>query len=324
MGDTMNKKPKSLRIGDKVAVVAPSSATDSASLEKAEKKLKAMGLNPVMFPTCYTNYGHLSAPDEMRAKDVNDAFRDESIKGIICLRGGYGTPRILNKLDYEMIAENPKVFVGFSDITALHVAFNQICHMTTFHGPMATSNFAKFKNEDVLFEPYTYNSLQRNIFTNEPAGEHKNSGDEPLSFFCCKDAEGELIGGNLTLLVSTMGSPYELDARGKILFIEEVNEPIYKIDRMLTTLALAGKFEQCAGVVFGTFTGCEREEKAYEGGLDLTLEEVINNTVVPFGKAVVYNFKAGHSFPQPTLAFGTNVKIDACRNKVIFTESGCR
>ncbi len=317
-------KPELLKNGDKVAVVAPSSAADLQSVEKGEQKLKAMGLNPVMLPTCYTNYGHLSAPDYDRAKDINDAFRDESIKGIICLRGGYGTPRILNMLDYEMIAKNPKVFMGFSDITALHMAFNQICSMITFHGPMATSNFAKFKNEGIIFDTYTYNSLYKNIFTNEPLGEHINPKDEPLSVFCNGTAEGRLIGGNLTLLVSTLGSPYELDARNKIIFIEEVNEPIYKIDRMLTTLALAGKFEQCAGVVFGTFTGCQREEKAYEGGLDLTLEEVINNTVVSFKKPVIGNLKAGHSFPQPTLPLGTYVKIDADNNKIFFTESGCK
>lgn len=320
----MNEKPKFLKIGDKVAVVAPSSATDLKSVENGERKLKAMGLIPVMFPTCYTNYGHLSAPDIERAKDINDAFKDESIKGIICLRGGYGTPRILDMLDYEMIAANPKVFVGFSDITALHMVFNQICHMTTFHGPMATSNFAKLENDNVIFEPYTYKNLQKNIFSNEPIGEHINPNAEPLCSMWRGAAEGELIGGNLTLLVSTMGSPYELDTRGKVLFIEEVNEPIYKIDRMLTTLALAGKFEQCAGVIFGTFTGCEREEKAYEGGFDLTLDDVIKNTVLPFSKPIISNFKAGHSFPQPTLPFGTKVIINADNKKVIFTESGTK
>lgn len=316
-------KPKSLRNGDKVAIVAPSSATDLQSVEKAEQKIKAMGLNPVMFPTCYTNYGHLSAPDSDRARDINDAFRDESINGVICLRGGYGTPRILNMLDYEMIAAKPKVFVGFSDITALHIVFNQVCRMTTFHGPMATSSFAKFNNGIIDFEQYTYSSLHKNIFTNEPVGEHINPKDELLKGINSGTAEGRLIGGNLTLLVSTMGSKYELDTKDKILFIEEVNEPIYKIDRMLTTLALAGKFEQCSGIIFGTFTGCEREEKAYEGGLDLTLEEVIYNTVVPFNKPIISNFKAGHSFPQPTLPLGTKVKIDASVNKVVFTESGC-
>ena len=319
-GDCMNK-PKALRNGDKVAVIAPSSATDLQSVQKGEQKLRAMGLNPVMFPTCYTNYGHLSAPDIQRAKDVNDAFEDESIRGIICLRGGYGSTRILNMLDYEMIAANPKVFVGFSDITALHIVFNQICHMTTFHGPMATSNFAKFNNNTVKFESYTYENMRKNIFTTEPLGEHKNPNEEPLTSMYNGSAEGELIGGNLTLLVSTLGSKYELDTRNKILFIEDVNEPTYKIDRMLTTLALAGKFEQCAGVLFGIFTDCEREQKGY-GGFDLTLEEIINNTVVPFKKPIISNFKAGHSFPQTTLPFGTMVKIDADLNKIVFIECG--
>ncbi|MFA9422475.1 MAG: LD-carboxypeptidase [Sedimentibacter sp.] len=316
--------PKLLCAGDKVAVIAPSSATDLVSVEKGEKRIKALGLNPVMFPTCYTNYGHLSAPDEERAKDVNDAFRDESIKGIICLRGGYGSPRILNLLDYSMIASNAKVFVGFSDITALHVAFNQICHMTTFHGPMATSNFGNIKDDKVEFDLYTYESLIKNLFTNEPIGVYKNPNDENLKSFCEGEAEGKIIGGNLTLLVSTMGSKYEIDTKGKILFIEEVGEPIYKIDRMLTTLALAGKFQQCEGVILGNFVNCEREKKAYEGGLDLTLEEVIKNTIVPFNKPIIYNFKAGHSFPQPTIAFGTQVKIDTGQCEIVFTQSGTR
>lgn len=317
-------KPNLLKPGDKVAVVAPSSGTDLETVKKGELRVKAMGLEPIMFPTCYTNYGHLSAPDEQRAKDINDAFRDTSIKGIICLRGGYGTPRILNMLDYEMIKENPKVFMGFSDITTLHMAFNQICRMTTFHGPMATSNFAKIEDDVVEFESYTYDSIRKNLFTNEPVGEHINPNNEPLESYCGGISEGELIGGNLTLLVSTLGSKYELDTKDKILFIEEVNEPIYKIDRMLTSLALAGKFEECNGVMFGTFTGCERETKAYEGGLDLTFDEVIMNTIVPFNKPIIYNFKAGHSFPQPTLPFGTMARIDGDNKKVVFMESGCK
>ncbi|WP_312699338.1 LD-carboxypeptidase [Sedimentibacter sp.] len=315
-------KPKKLNMGDKVAVVAPSSATDLKSVGNGELKLKSLGLNPVMFPTCYTNYGHLSASDEERAKDINDSFRDESIKGIICLRGGYGTPRILNMLDYEMIKKNPKVFMGFSDITALHTAFNQLCGMITFHGPMATSNYAEIKDGNVSFEPYTHDSLVKNIFTNEPVGLYANPPGEELITYNAGTAEGIIAGGNLMLLVSTLGSKYEIDTRGKILFIEEIDEPIYAIDRMLTSLSLAGKFKDCGAVIFGTFTNCKREQKAYEGGLDLTLEEVINNTVVPFNKPVIGNFRAGHNFPQPTIPLGTYVKLDAYNNKIIFTESG--
>lgn len=318
------KKPLRLQKGDRVAVVAPSSATDMKTVEEGEKKIRALDLEPVMFPTCYTNYGHLSATDEKRAKDINDAFNDDNIKGIICLRGGYGTPRILNMLDYEMISSNPKVFMGFSDITALHVAFNQLCGMTTFHGPMATSNFAKIKEDKVKFDEYTLNSIEKNLFSGMPSGIHTNPGDEELKSYGDKAAEGMLAGGNLTLLTAAMGSGFEVDTRGKILFIEEVGEPIYKIDRMFTTLALAGKFDDCKGVILGTFVNCQREQKSYEGGLDLTLEEVVENTIVPFNKPVIYNFKAGHSFPQPTLPLGTQVRIDAIKRQVEFLESGVR
>lgn len=316
-------KPKHLSKDDKVAVIAPSSATNSNSVELAKMKIKALGLNPVMYKTCFSKYGHLSADDETRAKDVNDAFNDSSIKGIICLRGGYGTPRILNLLDYEMIKNNPKVFVGFSDITALHIAFNKICGMSTFHGPMATSNYANVIDDQIVFEKYTHDSLVKNIFSNKPIGLYKNPQDEKLKTYCSGRAEGELIGGNLTLISSTLGSPYEIDTKNKILFIEDVGEPIYKIDRMLTSLSLANKFKDCAGIILGTFINCNREKKDYEGGLDLTLEEVIENTLVPFNKPIIYNFKAGHNFPQPTLPFGTLVSIDSYYSSVIFKESGC-
>lgn len=310
-------KPIPLKIGDKVAIIAPSSATDIKSVEKGEKRIRALGLKPVMFPTCYTNYGHLAAPDQDRARDINNAFGNKTIKGIICLRGGYGTPRLLDLLDYEIISLNPKVFVGFSDITALHIAFNQVCKMVTFHGPMATSNFAKV-NSKVEFDHYSTKSLIKNIFTDEPIGLYYNPPGEELFSLNSGKAEGILTGGNLSLLVSTLGSKYEIDTKDKILFIEEVGEPIYKIDRMFTSLSLAGKFNDCKGIILGTFTNCEREKKSYDGGLDLSLEEVIDNTLVKYNKPIIYNFRAGHNFPQPTIALGTNVVINADSKQIRF------
>ena len=315
-------KPKPLKAGDKVAIVAPSSASEPKAVKQAEMKIKAMGLEPVMFPTCYKSYGHLSAKDEERAGDVNNAFKDETIKGIICLRGGYGTTRILDLLDYEMIASNPKVFLGFSDITALHIAFNQICKMVTFHGPMAATNFARVKNDKVEFDEYSYQSLYKNIFTCETPGLYTNPKNETLKSLNSGQAQGLLTGGNLTLLTATLGSKYEIDTKDKILFIEEVGEPVYKLDRMLTSLALAGKFDDCAGIILGSFVKCERDKKAYEGGLDLTLEEVVDITLVKYKKPIIYNFKAGHGFPQPTMALGTLVRIDADKKEVEFLESG--
>jgi muramoyltetrapeptide carboxypeptidase len=318
----MITKPHALQKGDKVAVIAPSSAADKEVVKNAQRRVYALGLTPVMYPTCYTKYGHLSARDDERAKDVNDAFSNEDIKGIICLRGGYGTPRILELLDYEMIKLNPKVFVGYSDITALHIAFNKICRMVTYHGPMATSSYETATDSEVQFEEYTYQSLSKNIFTSQPIGVYQNPKNEELETLLGGKCQGEIVGGNLSLLVSTLGSPYEVDARGKILFIEDVGEPVYRIDRMLTSLSLAGKFNDCNGLILGTWSNCIREKKSYEEGYDLPLDEVFENTLKKFNKPIISNFRAGHNFPQPTIPFGTHVEMDADERKIIFTESG--
>jgi muramoyltetrapeptide carboxypeptidase len=314
-------KPKALREGDRVAVISPTTWADIDAVNKGEQRIRAMGLEPVMFPTCYSKHGYLSAPDEKRAEDVNNAFADESIKGIVCLRGGYGTMRILNLLDYDMIRKNPKIFMGYSDITGLHVAFNRICRMVTYHGPMALSSFAKVKGNKVKFEKYTYESLRKNLFTNEAPGLVENPKGEAMESLVGGKAEGEIIGGNLSLLAATLGSPYEVDAKGKILFIEDIGEPLYKIDRMLTSLALAGKFKDCAGVILGTWIDC-LQQGSDEEDTDSHLKEVFKEIIAPFSKPVIANFKAGHNFPQPTLAFGTKVIMDADKKEIIFIESG--
>lgn len=291
-------------------------------VNKAESRIRAMGLEPVMYPTCYTRYGYLSARDEERAKDVNNAFANKSIKGIICLRGGYGTMRILNLLDYEIIKRNPKVFLGFSDITGLHLAFNRICRMVTYHGPMATSSFARVEGMKVEFEKYTYDSLRKNLFTNDAPGLVENPKGEALEHIVGGKAEGEIIGGNLSLLAATLGSPYEIDAKGKILFIEDVGERVYRVDRMLTSLALAGKFRDCVGVILGTWIDCNSQQGDDGAVIDLNLEEVFRDVLVPFNKPIIANFRAGHNFPQPTIAFGTKVILDADNKTITFIESG--
>ncbi len=322
----MINKPKALSEGDKVAIISPTSAAELNTVNKGEQRIRAMGLEPIMFPACYTRYGYLSATDETRVEEVNNAFADTSIKGIICLRGGYGTTRILNLLDYDMIKKNPKVFLGFSDITGLHIAFNKICRMVTYHGPMATSSFAKVKGTKVKFEKYTYDSLRKNLFTSEAPGLVENPEGELMGALVGGKAEGEIIGGNLSLLVSTLGSPYEVDVKGKILFIEDVGEKVYRIDRMLTSLALAGKFRDCVGVILGTWIDCEQEQidSNANSDLTLTLDEVFRDILVPFNKPIITNFRAGHNFPQPTIAFGTKVIMDADNREIIFTESGNR
>lgn len=315
-------KPKPLQQGDSVAIIAPSSPTDPHKVDKAVKAISALGLNPIIYPSCYKKHGHLAGLDWERAKDINDAFSNPDIKGIICLKGGMGSTRLLTKLDYEMISQNPKVFVGYSDITGLHMAFNKLCRMVTYHGPMALSDMYIFSEDKISIEAFTCESLYNNIFTSEAAGAITNPAGHKLEVLVDGVAEGELIGGNLSLLVSTLGSPYELDAKGKILFIEDTNEATYVVDRMLTALALAGKFKDCAGVILGTWNKCLPETKNSYEGEDLSLQTIFEEVIMPFGKPTILNFPAGHSYPQVTMAFGTIVRLDTSKPEVVFWESG--
>lgn len=306
-------KPKPLNKGDKVAIVAPSSPTLIEFVNIAEKAVKSIGLNPVMYPSCYAKHGHFAGNDILRAKDINDAFSNENIKGVICLKGGYGTPRILNLIDYENIKRNPKIFLGFSDITGLHIAINNCCRMVTYHGPMASYGW-------VHIDPYTKYYLNKCLFSEAPLGIIKNPDGEKLNTLVEGDTSGEIIGGNLSLLVSNLDSPYEINTKGKILFIEDVGEKNYKIDRMLTSLALAGKFNDCNGVILGTWSGCTPD--ARNGISDLDLLTIFKEIISPYNKPTIMNFRAGHNYPQPTFPLGTLVKLNAAEKEIHFLESG--
>jgi len=312
-------KPKALLPGDKVAIIAPSTPTDAEKLHRAEQGLLSLGLKPVLYPTCLQHHGHLAGLDSQRAKDINDAFADPEIKGIICMKGGAGAYRLLPLLDYTIIGANPKVFVGYSDITALHIAFNRLCRMVTYHGPMLISDLFLGDNS---FEPYTLDSYKQALFGTEPGGKRENPPDEDFEVLVEGEATGELIGGNLSLLVSTLGSPWELEVVDKILFIEEVSEPAYKVDRMLNSLALAGKFRDCAGIILGTWSGCRAEKKGSYDGQDLPLQTIFQEIIAPFNKPTIQNLRAGHNYPTATLAFGTKVRIDTEVPELVFLEPG--
>ncbi|GAU77819.1 LD-carboxypeptidase [Fusibacter sp. 3D3] len=309
--------PNPLKKGDQVAVLCPSTPTNEMRVHKAEAAMKVLGFEPVMYPSCYAYHGHLSGSDALRAKDINDAFLDDRIKGIICLKGGSGATRLLKLLDYEQIAKHPKVFMGFSDITALHIVLNQKCDLATFHGPMASSDVFVDEDHACYQDMYTLESFRANLMTLGFKGILKNPIGEDFITLVPGKCSGELIGGNLSLLISTLGSPYELDTKGKVLFIEEVSEPNYKIDKMLTALALAGKFNDCEGIILGTFSDCNPESKGY-GGTDLDLDTIFREVLMPFGKPILANLRAGHNFPQPTLAFGKVIHLDATEQIIEF------
>ena len=302
-------KPKRLKLGDTIGVVAPGSPTTEEKVEKVYNKLTKMGFKVVMGKSCYSKYGYLAGRDEIRAEDLNNMFGDKEINGIICLRGGYGTIRILDLLDYSLIRKNPKVFVGYSDITALHIAINKLSNLVTFHGPMAASDLIGDISD------FSLNSLYNSIL-NEQFNPFIENPLEELKAINGGVAEGEIIGGNLSLIASTIGTPYEIDTKGKILFIEEIGEEPYRIDRMLTQLRLSNKLQEVEGIILGNFNNCSPEDP----DMSLTLEEVIDNIIKPLNKPTLLNLQAGHCEPTITIPFGVKARLDADRKQITILE----
>lgn len=299
--------PQRLQKGDTVALIAPSSHADAESVKIAADSIRFLDLYPKIYPSCFCSHGYLSGNDERRVSDLNAAFADDKVKGIFCLRGGYGAMRLLKHINYEMISMHPKVFCGYSDITALHTAFNNICGFVTFHAPMPITDYANMDAFSLL-------SLKDAIFGNWDCRDAQTPPGMPLFSICGGVASGRLTGGNLSLLVSTLGSPFEIDTRDAILFIEETDEELYKVDRALTALALAGKFEDCKGVILGTFSGCSSSNPTHS----LTLGEILNEMFFSLNKPIISNFQCGHSYPQHTLALGSRIEINADDLKVRF------
>lgn len=314
-------KPKPLKPGDRVAIIAPSTPSDAVKVKRSEEGLKALGLVPVFYPSCFMHHGHLAGTDEMRLKDIHDAFAAPDIQGIICMKGGSGATRLLDKIDYEIIASNPKLFVGYSDITALHLAFQSQCGLVTVHGPMALSDMFKYENDSVTLDPYTSKWYKKNLFEGKPLEAVENPTDQPIKTLVGGVATGELVGGNLSLILSTLGSPYEIDTKDKILFIEEVHEAAYVVDRMLSALALAGKFRDAAGIILGTFTNCDPEKKESYSGCDLSLDVIFDEVVTPWNKPTILNLYGGHNTPQLSFPLGVRITLDADRGCVTFLES---
>ncbi|HWR12182.1 MAG TPA: LD-carboxypeptidase [Rectinemataceae bacterium] len=306
-------KPRRLHRGDAVSLIAPSgSASGPDRIEASIRALSNLGFRVKASPHCADVYGYLAGEDATRARELELAFLDPDTSAVICLKGGYGTPRILDLIDYSIIAAHPKTFLGYSDITALHIAFRQRAGLVTFHGPMPSSDMVP------EFNPESRASLEAALFGDPKAARFgdpeasssvrrvANPGDRPFRAISGGIAEGELAGGNLSLLVATLGTPWEIDAEGKIILIEDVDEAPYRIDRMMNQLRLAGKFEACAGVAIGSWTRCSPSE----GKRSLAIEEIIRDLVLPSGKPILAGLEAGHCVPTLTLPFGVRYRMD--------------
>lgn len=295
-------RPKPLFSGARVALVAPASAVPDEKLEPALSYVRSLNLEPVVYPSCYFSNrdGYLAATDVQRAKDINDAFSNPAIDGIWCIRGGYGGHRILPLLDVEMIRKNPKWFGGYSDVTALHTFFNQICGFETYHCTMPSTE----PNPD----EYTLRGLKDALFGTLSGTLLAPEGNQPKTLVS-GITEGILCGGNLSLLAASLGTPWEIDTRGKILFLEDIGEKTYRVDGMLTQLRNAGKFQDCSGIILGAWTDCPPEypEKT------LLLPEIFQQLIVPSGKPVISDVACGHVLPTLSLPLGRHCILDADR-----------
>lgn len=290
--------PKKLKKGDTIGIIAPASPTEEKNIRHSKITLQKMGFKVKIGESCYSRYGYLSGTDKIRARDLTNMFKDKEVDAIICLRGGYGSIRILPLIDYEIIRDNPKIFVGYSDITCLHISINQKSNLITFHGPMASSDMTK------ELDDFTKKSFLDSLELKNINREIINPYKEKIEFINSGRCSGKLIGGNMATICSLMGTDYEINTKDKILFLEDIGESTYKIDRMFNQLKLANKLKECRGIILGNFKNCEHV------GNEFSYEEVVKNNLKDFHKPIIKNLKAGHCMPMLTLLLGSNIIID--------------
>lgn len=294
-------RPRALKEGMTIGLIAPSGARNNDTILSRTKAFwERLGYKIVVGESCVSRHGHLAGTDEIRARDINRFFADDSVDAIFCIRGGYGSARLLPMLDYDMIRRHPKIFLGFSDITALHAAFNRYGRLVTFHGPNGDISIDD-ENQAISFASLMQALQSREGYEiiNPPGFERKTLQGGI--------AKGEIVGGNLTLIAHSLGTPYAPDFAGKILFLEDIGERTYRVDEMLVNLKHAGAFEQCAGILLGEFTDCTVEYPDF----GQTLDEILAEIGFPKDKPVLQGIRAGHCSPKLTIPLGVMCEMDA-------------
>ncbi len=306
-------KPKRLKKGDLIGIISPASAPDELfKIEKGVKYLEGLGYKVKVGKNVQQNHGYLAGTDEQRIEDLHDMFKNKEVKAIVCSRGGYGTPRLLDKIDYKLIAKNPKIFVGYSDITALQMAFLQRTGLITFSGPMLAVDLYN------SISPYTEEIFWRLITSNKKLGKVEQPGDEKVSALVKGTAKGRLVGGNLATFLSIAGTTYFPDIKNKILLLEEISEAPYRVDRMLSQLKLMGVFNKISGLILGAFTECVEQNPEKK---TLGIGEVIADYFYKLKIPVIYNFSYGHILNKITIPFGGTIRVNASRGIVEITEN---
>lgn len=304
-----NIKANFLKPGDSVGVIAPAtSVTDPDDIGRAKEALEYFKLNPIFGKNTLKASGYKTRTIAERIDDLHSLFANKEVKAIFNMRGGYGSGQILDSIDYDLIKKNPKIFIGYSDITALHLAIHKMTGLVTFHGPVLLSSYS----------PFTLNYFNKAMFSSNPIGEIKNSQGLnnirkkfPTRTITSGKASGNLIGGNLSLISSLMGTKYEIETKGKILFLEDVGEEPYRVDRMMNQLKIAGKLKDAAGIVFGVCSDCNFEGLKSSRVWDWTLGEVLDFYLKDLNIPVFYGLNFGHTDEQATLPIGIKAELDA-------------
>lgn len=299
--------PKKLEKGDTIGLVCTSSPIPKEREALCVKVLEDMGYKVKKADNLSVNYGgYMAGTGEVRGQWVNRMFADPEVDAIFCVRGGDGSSRTMEYIDLEIVKQNPKMFVGYSDVTAPHLAFNQHCNLVTFHGPMVSSNMVDH------FDPETAASFFE-IINGEGDINYWNPEGFPIEVLKEGSAHGTLIGGNLSLMTASIGTPYEIDTTDKILFIEEVGDTIDNMERHAFQMRAAGKYQACKGIILGQFTRCENP-KMPDYDYIQCFKDIFDNLDIP----VMYNIQSGHEFPMTTIPFGVPCSMDTKTKSIVF------
>ncbi len=306
-------KPKHLNKGDLIGLISPASTPDNLEkINEAVKYFEKLGYKVLVGKNVGKVRGYLAGTDEERLEDFHSMFLNKNVKAIFCVRGGYGSIRFLDKINFSIIRKNPKIFVGYSDITALQLAIFHKTGLITFSGPMAAVDFAG----DV--DPFTEENFWKMINSTKPFGKFKNPQGERISCLTKGKARGRLLGGNLSILCSLIGTPFMPKFDKAILFIEEIEEKPYRIDRFFAQMRLAKIFDKVSGVVLCNFTDCEETDPSKKS---LSLNDVVNDYFSNLNKPVAYNLIHGHVKSKNTIPIGGLASIDCNKGIVELIES---
>ena len=287
------QRPPRLLAGARIALVSPAGPLRGESeIQRAEDNVRSFGWTPVVTPNAHRVHGYFAGEDRERIEDLNAAISDESVDAIWCLRGGYGAMRILSEIDFAPLCERPKALMGFSDITALHLALHSQCDVASYHGPTARTEL----------DDFTRRSLLAAVTHEESCGEAPEA-----RVIRPGRATGRLVGGNLALLSSLVGTPWAPDLNGALLLLEDVNEPVYRVDRMLQQLLLSNTLRGCNGIVFGHCTSCAEEA---DGGGSRTLDEVLSEIAERIEVPCLAGIPVGHIDQQWTVPLGVDASMD--------------